>query len=381
MEYSADGITWSRLGAIGTGTNWYSQNYSGSHIWSVEDYTRWHVATNPLPTGLSTLRLRFVVSTDAFTTFEGMAVDDIHIYDNTAGIYDGGTMGSPVTQNITGGTSWVDFTSGGKLVASIQPNNQNMGTTSVQAYIHTGSVRVNSGQYYHNRNITIQPQAGFENLADSVIVRFYFLDSETEALINATGCSPCTKPTMAYELGISKYDDPNNSYENGTLADNQQGAWSFITSANAVKVPFDKGYYAEFKVKDFSEFWLNDGGFGKIHSLPVQLISFTAKKKANKDVLTEWTTATEIDVDRYEIEVARGNDAYQRNQFDRIGSVRSLGNTTDLRHYSFTDAENFKTGVRYYRLKIIDLDGTVSYSPIRPVIFNEEFKYLIIIPI
>ena len=44
---------------------------------------------------------------------------------------------SPVSQNIPGGTAWINFVSGGKLVASVQPNNQNLGNTNVQAYIKT----------------------------------------------------------------------------------------------------------------------------------------------------------------------------------------------------------------------------------------------------
>jgi hypothetical protein len=281
VEYSADGKTWSRLGAYNqTGSaNWYNKNYAGNNLWSVQNYTRWHVATVPLPSGLTQLRLRFVISSDPSVNREGMAVDDIHMYDNTKGIYDGATIGAPVTQNIAGGSNWIDFTSAGKLVASVKSPTQTMGNTDVQAYIYTGSVRNNSSQYYHNRNITIKPQAGFENISDSASVRFYFLDSETEALINATGCSGCTKPASAYELGVSKYSDPDNSFENGTIGDNNQGAWLFINSSKINLVPFDKGYYAEFKVKEFSEFWLNDGGFDNNHTLPLHLISFTARKK------------------------------------------------------------------------------------------------------
>jgi hypothetical protein len=66
---------------------------------------------------------------------------------------------------------------------------------------------------------------------------------------------------MAYELGVTKYSDPDDSKENGTLADNISGNYLFVNAAKAVKVPFDKGYYAEFKVKDFCELWLNNGGF------------------------------------------------------------------------------------------------------------------------
>jgi hypothetical protein len=303
VEYSADGVSWNKLGAVGTGTNWYNKNYAGNQLWNIQNYTRWHVATTALPTGLSGLRLRFVLNSDLAVNREGVAIDDIHIYDNTMGIYDGITMSSPVTQSISGGTSWIDFTSTGKLIASIQPGGQNMGSTSVQTFINSGAVRHTSNQYYHDRSITVIPA---NNLTDSVGVRFYFLDSETELLLNATGCSGCSKPASAYELGVSKYSDPaNRTNEDGTIANNALGIWTFINSSKAAKIPFDKGYYAEFKVRDFSEFWLNNGGiFGTI-ALPVKLILFTATKQADNDVLLEWKIAEESNIDHYEVEIAR----------------------------------------------------------------------------
>jgi hypothetical protein len=374
MEYSADGVTWTRLGAYGQGTNWYNKNYAGNNLWSEEDYTHWHVATIPLPAGYNRLRLRFVVTSDPFVNREGIAVDDIHIYDNTYGIYDGAPYTSnTINQPVVSGSNWFDFTDGGKLIASVNPNGQNLGNTNARAYINTSAVRTNSGQYYHDRNITIKPAN--VNLADSASVRFYFLDTETENLINATGCPTCTKPTMAYELGVSKYSDADTTKENGTLADNFSQNWLFINSANAVKVPFDKGYYAEFKVKDFSEFWLNNGGLSNNQSLPVELMSFTAKKSNSKNVLAEWTTASERNTARFEIELAKGNAEFQQNHFIKIGEVSSNGNTTTEQHYSFTDIENNKSGIRYYRLKIVDIDGRFSYSAVRPVVFNDEILW------
>ncbi|MBS1610651.1 MAG: S8 family serine peptidase, partial [Bacteroidetes bacterium] len=373
VEYSADGNTWTRLGLYGQGTNWYNKNFTGSNanVWSIQDYTHWHVATIPLPTGLNRLRLRFVMSSDPYTSHEGIAVDDIHIYDNIYGIYNGATMGSPVTQTISGGTNWIDFTSGGKLVASIMPNNLNMGSTDVQAYINTGAVRTSSNQYYHDRDITIKPAT--RNLSDSATIRFYFLDTETENLINATGCGTCSKPTTAYELGVSKYSDPTLSIENGTLADNILGNWLYITPPDVAKVPFDKGYYAEFKVKDFSEFWLNNGGPDNMHVLPVKLEKFTATKKS-ADVLVQWATSEETNVDLYEIEVAVGYANYQQNKFFKAGQVISR-NSSSQQQYEFTDTEKNKSGVRYYRLKIIDKDGKYIYSEVRPVVFDGEISW------
>jgi hypothetical protein len=372
IEYSQDGTTWSRLGDVGTGTNWYNKNYSGEKLWSIQDYTRWHVATTPLPTGISVIRFRVVIVADPYVNLEGVAIDDVHVYDNTNGIYDGITMGSPVAQNIAGGTNWVNFTSGGKLVASIQPNNQNLGNTNVQAFINTTGVRNDGKQYYHDRNITIKPDNII--LSDSVTVRFYFLESETEALLNASGCAACTKPSMVTELGVTKYSDTDDNFENGNLSDDIGGVFSFLSADWNYKIPFDKGYYVEFKTKDFSEFWLNNGGVDRQTPLPIELISFTAKKD-NKNVLVEWKTSSEQNVSHFEIEVAKGNVDYQNGRFVKIGETASQGNSTSERSYSFIDTENGKSGVRYYRLKIVDRDNSFTYSPIRPVVFNNEIQW------
>jgi hypothetical protein len=364
IEYSSDGVTWTKLGANGQGTHWY--NKSADQLWSIQDYAYWHVATIPLPAGLNKMRLRFVMSSDPAVNREGIAVDDIHIYDNTAGIYDGVTLGAPVSQTVSG-NNWVDFTSSGKLIASIHPANQNLGATDAQVYVNTGAVRSTSYQYYLDRNITIKPAS---NPADSVLVRFYFLDAESDNLINATGCAGCSKPASAYELGVSKYSDPDRSFENGSIGDNQQGIWNFITSDNVTKVPFDKGYYAQFKVLDFSEFWLNNGGMSKSSPLPVKLLDFTAQK-VSENVLLKWEVATEVNVTRYEVELARGNNELQAGHFVKIGEVASQGNTNGSRTYTFTDNEAVKSGARYYRLKIVNTDGSFSYSPVRSVVFAE----------
>ena len=46
-----------------------------------------------------------------------------------------------------------------------------------------------------------------------------------------------------------------------------------------MKIPFDKGYYAEFKVKDFSEFWLNNGGVDRQTALSVNDSKFYCTKE------------------------------------------------------------------------------------------------------
>jgi hypothetical protein len=128
-------------------------------------------------------------------------------------------------------------------------------------------------------------------------------------------------------------------------------------------------------VKDFSEFWLNNGGIDNLSTLPVQLVSFTARKIDNKDVVVNWVTASENNIDHFEIEVARGNPDFQNGRFVKIGELNSKGNSATGNSYQFTDTEQGKSGTRYYRLKIVEKDGSFSYSVVRPVVFDTELKW------
>jgi Subtilase family len=250
VEYSADGgSTWQKLGTPGTGTNWYDD--AGTVRWQASQ-PNWHVASIDLPPGLSSARFRFVMAADGGVNFEGVGIDDIHVFDKKL-IYTGApvTSGLSQTVNING---WVHFNdAGGKRIVSVNSFGQNLGLTNVQVYPYTGQVRDTANQYYANRNIVIQPAVP---PAGNVNIRFYFTDAEAKALINATGCTTCIKPTDPYELGVTKYNGLL-SEENGTLSDNTAGAYTFINPASVDIIPYDNGYYAEYAVSSFSEFWLS----------------------------------------------------------------------------------------------------------------------------
>ena len=57
--------------------------------------------------------------------------------------------------------------------------------------------------------------------------------------------------------------------------------------------------------------------------------------------------------------------------FGTAGTVAAKGNSSKELRYSFTD-NTPKVGVNYYRLKMIDNDGTINYSSIQSVNFEEK---------
>jgi endonuclease I len=100
-------------------------------------------------------------------------------------------------------------------------------------------------------------------------------------------------------------------------------------------------------------------------TLPVELISFDAVKGNNKIELA-WSTASELNCSHFEIyKSSTGND------WSRIGQVNGSGNSTELRHYLFHDQID-QSGIVYYRLKQVDLNGEFSFSEIRSVLIEEN---------
>ena len=251
LEYSTDnGNTWQRLTAA-NGTNWFDSSSNQSWRKSIQ---RWHVSSTEVPKAAN-IRFRFVLSSDELTQYEGVGIDDIHIFDK-ATIYTGADVLS--NSQTVSGTNWVHFTSNGNLIASVNPLGQNLGTTDVSVYINTNPVRYMNDQYYLDRNLVIRSANA---PTDSVLVRFYFTEQEVNRLLAATSCPSCIKLKDAFLAAVTKYSG-YASFENGLLNDGTDGTYQFIDSGKVDVVPFNNGYYAEFKVKSFSEFWINAVNMG-----------------------------------------------------------------------------------------------------------------------
>ncbi|MES2432048.1 MAG: T9SS type A sorting domain-containing protein [Bacteroidota bacterium] len=92
--------------------------------------------------------------------------------------------------------------------------------------------------------------------------------------------------------------------------------------------------------------------------LPVILSDFNSLRK-NNNVVLNWKTASETNVDHFEIEKKIGT------QFVTIGFVKAI-NASNGNAYTYTDA-NSSTGVTEYRIKTVDNGGAVRYSDIRTV--------------
>jgi len=367
IEYSYDGLTWTKLGSAGQGTNWYEPTFE---VWSIETFTRWHVASIPLPkpgAGQTTL-FRFVLASDPAVNFEGIAVDDIHIYDYQEPICPPDGNIDSVQLNLTG-NQWVDFVENNKLIATLQPNNQNI--SELSAALYTGGNIANPGatQYTFSRNYTLKSP---QNPADSLGVRIYLTDSEFVNALNDTTCASCAPVSDAYRLGVTQFTSPGNRYiENATLKDDTGGSFTYFPWQQVKWVPYDKGYYAEINTLPWSEYWFNNGGPTGVLPAGKDYLSFEAYKTGH-EVTVFWYSLIDTAVDTYIIQ--RSTDGVN---FTNLTDTIALHVNPAV--YTYIDNVNFNIAAVYYYRLMWNMTGQKNYyySPIRRVDFSDSSSNLI----
>jgi hypothetical protein len=151
---------------------------------------------------------------------------------------------------------------------------------------------------------------------------------------------------------------------NGTLS-----KWSDYGPAGAVNTSTNTITIANVPAADVFQWWtLVDVNY----PLPLQLLTFKAAP-GNNMVKLEWSTTSEINTKEFVIE--RSAD---KTSFVPIGAVSAAGNSIAARTYSAIDSSPLP-GLSFYRLKMIDIDGHFTYSPIA-VINVTKSKTIIVFP-
>lgn len=93
-------------------------------------------------------------------------------------------------------------------------------------------------------------------------------------------------------------------------------------------------------------------------NLPIKIKSFTAQTQSANAILLRWTSVFEANASKYVVQ----KSADGRN-FSDISEVKAAGNSMSALNYSYIDRQ-MANGTAYYRLKLIDFDGTVDYTKI-----------------
>jgi hypothetical protein len=103
--------------------------------------------------------------------------------------------------------------------------------------------------------------------------------------------------------------------------------------------------------------------------LPVSWGSFTTEKQQN-NALVQWSTLQEQNTQHFTVQHSTDG-----NNWKDLSTVQAKGNSQVIQRYKYTHT-NPSPGLNYYRLQMVDLDGTGSFSDIGKVMMpiNSGFR-------
>ncbi len=137
------------------------------------------------------------------------------------------------------------------------------------------------------------------------------------------------------------------------------------TLTKGYREQYDDGTYPwldGIQVKGFT--WFEHAANMALGPLPISLTSFDLTKTQNKQVLLKWSTASEVNNDYFVIE-----NSVDGQQWQFVSKISGKGNTNSTQYYTFIDQKPL-SGSSYYRIKQIDFDGQMSYTPIKSISFD-----------
>lgn len=193
-----------------------------------------------------------------------------------------------------------------------------------------------------------------------------------------------TLPDNQWALYTFVYDgnlgsDQKTTYINGVEVADQQASGNMNTGSGDLLIGkrtdgrFLEGCIDELKVSSAAKSadwikteWNNQNNPSSFYSVtnvkscsavPVTITTFTGER-VSEDAVLSWTTASEVNNDKFEIERRRQGET----EYTYVGSVNGNGTTAEIQNYTFVDRTNdWSTEVTYYRLKQVDFDGAFEY--------------------
>ncbi|MCZ2392695.1 MAG: right-handed parallel beta-helix repeat-containing protein [Chitinophagales bacterium] len=244
------------------------------------------------------------------------------------------------------------------LVLSLNTQNQFLGEVEINSILNNNFGQSSIGLimpygqtkniYPANRSWTIHAS---ESFSQPVKVRFYISDLDSIDIMQAMPFHSKEQLVLYKVSGNYVWDTSSNGYLEYTLD-------TIADTSTYVYGSFQGIQYVEFMVNSFSSGTIAMTLDESI--LPLDLISFIAGAVNDKTQL-QWNTVNEVNVSHFEIE--RSSDGIHWEILSSINATNGIA-----QQYTAWDNAPHQ-GDNYYRLKMIDIDGSFKYSKIVQVFF------------
>ncbi|MBK9147641.1 MAG: hypothetical protein IPM12_07480 [Flavobacteriales bacterium] len=207
----------------------------------------------------------------------------------------------------------------------------------------------------HMHNWYVGPPS---NNSDNVVDRFWLVDPYAEPAF-AYSAKPSIRLGFTYDPGAATGDVRTGNAITGATA---VGAQRFNPGPQWWGDYWPSGTFAAGAVNSVTDVNATPADFFRswtlsnlLQPLPVELMRFDADCDDGR-VRLSWTTASEHGSSHFVIERSSDGESYST-----IGQVQAAGQSANVIDYTFLDERPL--GVAYYRLQLVDLDGSKTESP------------------
>jgi GEVED domain/Metallo-peptidase family M12B Reprolysin-like len=147
---------------------------------------------------------------------------------------------------------------------------------------------------------------------------------------------------------------------NGNLRLRVRSGWTTFTSGMSC---------SSLNVGEAEEYTLTVSGGSGGTALPVELLTFEAKKGEHKTVAVNWETASEIQVEQFVLESSQDGQ-----HFTPLTEVKPQGSAQKGANYVFWDEKPFH-GVNYYRLSERTYNQDLKHLGLRSVVVEDKTQF------
>jgi hypothetical protein len=278
------------------------------------------------------------------------------------------------TNYCTDNSGWNHFYNGNDIILSVRGDLSTAGTV-------TALIRDNATYFTALGNTAlcasgINPgEAQFEmqrswnvsytgTLSGTYQVRYYFNPQERQDVIDAAAAYMAANPSCAYNYkynavnsGWFWFKNNNVTYTAPSFDDNPNFA---LLTSTAPGTTANGLVYTE--ISNITGFSGGTGGVVLLPGgfLPVEWLYFNVENQGNANRLL-WATASEENALSFEVQ-----RSVNGSTFEKIGTKAAAGNSTVTNYYEFMD-NNPQNGLNYYRIKLINTDGTEEFTEIKVI--------------
>jgi hypothetical protein len=364
LQYSLDtGKIWIPLLAQSDQMNWY--NNPDKNAWlgcSQPGFDRWRVISSKLPEGISTIQFRLLslARNDTSTVMPrlpgGFLMDDFHLYNRVYPLFMGNNHSA---QNIqVESSAFSPVLANGQLLAELKSEVNEEGPVNISFSQTEGTPEFSGNAVLpFNWSLNNNGQTG----GKKGIARFYLSDEKIQNWLDAHPCDTCSQKLSAYDLSIFRYGGPPATINN-RLSDNVSGYETVWDPSGFDLIPFDKGYFVELPTTFYGEFYLG-------RNTTLSPLDFSAVRSGNENAVDlNWSVVSWQGIELVELERSVSSD---RGYLPILKNVITPSTAFSA---AYSDADIIAPGTYFYRLKLVGRNGTIRYSAIRVVQFENELN-------